>query len=234
MEEINLTDLFKYFLSKILIIILITIFAGLIGSMYSVFIQTPMYKSKTTLLLANVSSIESNTSASSVMNADITLNQKLVSTYREIITSKRVLNQVINKLNLEYKYDRLKSMITVDSISNTEVISVTVINANPEEAALIANEVANTFCDEIVNIYQIQNVNIIDKAEIAENPYNINIVKQTIIYLLIGFIIGLAIIFVIYYFDTTIKSKEEIEEKVGLPVLGIIPLKKEVRKWIVN
>ncbi len=234
MEEINLTDLFKYFLNKILVIILITVFCGLIGSMYSVFFQKPMYKSKTTLLLANVSSIDSNASASSVINADITLNQKLVSTYREIITSKRVLKQVIDKLDLDYTYESLKSKITVDSISNTEVISVTVVSPNPEEASMIANEVANTFCDEIVNIYQIQNVNIIDKAEVSENPYNINVLKQTIIYLFIGLVIGCAVVFVIFYFDTTVKSKEEIEKKVGLPVLGIIPLKKEAHRWITN
>ncbi len=229
MEEINLTDLLKYFISRILIIILITIFCGLLGSMYSLFLQTPMYKSKTTLLLANVSTFDSN-NVSGNLSTDITLNQKLVSTYREIIKSKRVLKQVIRKLDLDLEYDTLKNMISVDSISNTEVISVTVTNKSPEAAAYIANEVANTFCDEIVNIYQIQNVNIIDKAEVSSNPYNINLVKQIIIYLLIGFVLGCGIVFIIYYFDTTIKTKEEIEEKVGLPVLGIIPLKKEARK----
>jgi len=230
MEEINLTDLLKYFVSKILIIILITVFCGLLGSVYALFIQTPMYKSKTTLLLANVSTFDSNVSASSGLSADITLNQKLVSTYREIMTSKRVLNQVIKKLDLNYEYNTLKKMITVDSVSNTEVISVTVKSTNPETAKNIANEVANTFCDEIVNIYQIQNVNIIDKAEVETTPYNINLVKQIVIYLIIGFVLGCAVVFIIYYFDTTLKTKEEIEEKVGLPVLGIIPFKKEARK----
>lgn len=230
MEEINLTDLLKYFISKILIIILVTIFCGLIGSMYSLFIQTPMYKSKTTLLLANVTTLDSNANASTGLNADITLNQKLVSTYREIITSKKVLNQVIKKLGLNYEYENLKKMVSVDSVSNTEILSVTVTNKDPEKAAEIANEVASTFCDVIVTIYQIQNVNIIDKAEINDVPYNINLAKQVIIYLLIGFVLGCAVVFVIYYFDTTIKTKEEIEEKVGLPVLGIIPIRKEARK----
>ena len=230
MEEINLTDLLKYFVSKILIIVLITIFCGLIGSMYSLFIQTPMYKSKTTLLLANVTTFDSNANTSTGLVTDITLNQKLVSTYREIITSKRVLNQVIKKLDLNYEYETLKKMITVDSVSNTELISVTVKNVSPERARDIAEEVANTFCDEIVNIYQIQNVNIIDKAEINNTPYNINLMKQIIIYLLIGLVLGFLVVFIIYYFDTTLKTKEEIEEKVGLPVLGIIPLRKEARK----
>lgn len=230
MEEINLTDLVRYFFSKLLIIIFITILCGFIGYAYALFLQKPMYKSKTTLLLANVSTFDQTVNSANSLNTDITLNQKLVSTYREIITSKRVLKQVINKLNLDYSYENLKKLITVDSVSNTEIISVTVKSADPEEAPLIANEVASTFCDEIVNIYQIQNVNIIDKAEVNINPYNINLIKQTIMYLLVGLVLSLAIIFIVYYFDTSIKTKEEIEEKIGLPVLGIIPLKKEAHK----
>ncbi len=229
MEEINLQDLFKYFLNKILIIILITVFFGLLGSLYSLFIQTPMYKSSTTLLLANISEIDDNNNSSITTN-DINLNQKLVSTYREIMKSRKILKKVIQKLDLSYEVGTLGNLITVDSKNDTEIISITVKNEDPVLAMNIANEVANTFCDEIVNIYQIKNVNVIDEAELEENPYNINLIKQIIIYLLIGFVLSCAVVFVIYYFDTTIKSKEEVEEKTGLPVLGIIPLKKEARK----
>lgn len=228
MEEINLQDLFKYFISKILLIILVTVFFGLIGSLYLLFVQTPMYKSTTTLLLANVSGMDG--SSSSITTNDITLNQKLVSTYREIIKSRKVLKQVIDNLELDYQYEQLASLITVGSVNDTEIIKVTVKNEDPLAAMNIANEVADTFCDEIINFYQIQNVNIIDKAELNDSPYNVNLVKQIVIYLLIGFVASCAIVFIMYYFDTTIKTKEEVEEKIGLPVLGIIPIKKEVRK----
>ena len=228
MEEINLQDLFKYFVSKILVIVLVTVFFGLIGSLYLLFMQTPMYKSTTTLLLANVSGMDG--SSSSITTNDITLNQKLVSTYREIIKSRKVLKQVIDTLELDYQYEQLASLITVGSVNETEIIKVTVKNEDPLAAMTIANEVADIFCKEIINFYQIQNVNIIDKAELNDTPYNINLVKQIVIYLLIGFVASCAIVFIMYYFDTTVKTKEEVEEKVGLPVLGIIPIKKEVRK----
>lgn len=228
MEEINLKDLFRYFYSKILIIILITIFFGLIGSLYSLFIQTPMYSSKTTLLLANISEMDGD--GTGIDNNTVSLNQKLVSTYREIIKSKRVLKQVINNLDLDYEFGALEKMISVNSINDTEIISVVAKNEDPVVAMKIANEVAEIFCDEIVEIYQIKNVNIIDKAEVNDIPYNVNLVKQIIMYLLIGVVLSCAVVFIMYYFDTTIKTKEEIEERVGLPVLGIIPIKKEARK----
>ena len=228
MEEINLKDLFRYFYSKILIIILITIFFGLIGSLYSLFIQTPMYSSKTTLLLANISEMDGD--GTGIDNNTVSLNQKLVSTYREIIKSKRVLKQVIDNLDLDYEFGALEKMISVNSINDTEIISVVAKNEDPVVAMKIANEVAEIFCDEIVEIYQIKNVNIIDKAEVNDIPYNVNLVKQIIMYLLIGVVLSCAVVFIMYYFDTTIKTKEEIEERVGLPVLGIIPIKKEARK----
>lgn len=228
MEEINLKDLFRYFYSKILIIILITIFFGLIGSLYSLFIQTPMYSSKTTLLLANISEMDGD--GTGIDNNTVSLNQKLVSTYREIIKSKRVLKQVIDNLDLDYEFGALEKMISVNSINDTEIISVVAKNEDPVVAMKIANEVAEIFCDEIVEIYQIKNVNIIDKAEVNDVPYNVNLVKQIIMYLLIGVVLSCAVVFIMYYFDTTIKTKEEIEERVGLPVLGIIPIKKEARK----
>ena len=228
MEEINLKDLFRYFYSKILIIILITIFFGLIGSLYSLFIQTPMYSSKTTLLLANISEMDGD--GTGIDNNTVSLNQKLVSTYREIIKSKRVLKQVIDNLDLDYEFGALEKMISVNSINDTEIISVVVKNEDTVVAMKIANEVAEIFCDEIVEIYQIKNVNIIDKAEVNDVPYNVNLVKQIIMYLLIGVVLSCAVVFIMYYFDTTIKTKEEIEERAGLPVLGIIPIKKEARK----
>ena len=90
-------------------------------------------------------------------------------------------------------------------------------------AAEIANEVADVFSDEIQDIYNLENVAIIDKAEVAKEPYNINYVKDNVIYLMIGVVLSFGVVFVMYYFDTTIKSSETVEEKLGLTVIGIVP-----------
>ena len=127
-----------------------------------------MYSSKTTLLLANISEMDGD--GTGIDNNTVSLNQKLVSTYREIIKSKRVLKQVIDNLDLDYEFGALEKMISVNSINDTEIISVVVKNEDPVVAMKIANEVAEIFCDEIVEIYQIKNVNIIDKAEVNDVP----------------------------------------------------------------
>ena len=155
----------------------------------------------------------------------LVLNQQYhkVPTYKEIVTSRKIIEKVITNLSIDYTYEELVKMVTVSNNTNTEIIEITVKNADKALAADIANEIRIVFGDEIKNIYQLQNVKTVDKATEAEKPYNINIFKDLVIYLLIGIVVSFGTIFVIYYFDTTIKSADEIEKKLGLPVVGIIP-----------
>ena len=88
---------------------------------------------------------------------------------------------------------------------------------------MIANETAEIFEKEIVDIYNLENVSIIDKAELASSPYNVNLIKDSVIYFALGLVLSCGIIFVIYYFDNTIKSVEQIEKHLGIPVIGTVP-----------
>lgn len=217
MEEIDLKELFTYFWSKKFYIILITAIALTIGLIYSINFQTPLYKSYTTILLTKESD------STSITSNDILLNQKLVDTYKEIITSKKVLGRVINNLDLEYSVNALSSKVNVQSINGTEILKITVSDEYNVNAKNIANEIAYVFNSEIVKLYDIQNIGVIDVAELSETPYNINTTKQLIISGLVGLILSLCIVFVIYYFDDTIKTTVEVEKKLGLPVIGAIP-----------
>ena len=217
MEELDLKDMFNYFLTKKLYIIIITLVALLLGIVYSEFIQQSLYKSYTTILLTKES--DSNT----ITSNDITLNRNLVNTYREIIKSRNVVSKVLKNLNLDYTVEELNSKISVSSINDTEIIKITVVDEDRELAMAIANETATVFNNEIVKLYNIQNIGIVDKAEIASVPYNVSVLKQSLIACIIGLVLGIGIVFVMFYFDTTIKSSDEIEKKLGLPVIGEIP-----------
>ena len=225
MEEINLKELFEYFVSKLPIIVIAALLTTLVGIAYGLWIQKPMYNSYTTIVLTRTDNDSTTTDGTGITQSDILLNQNLVSTYREIIKSKRILNQVINNLDLNISTDELEKNISVTSEKDTEVIKISVNSSNPTDAKDIANEIERVFSNEIISIYNIKNITIIDYAEEDATPYNINVPKQIILAFLIGFILACAVIFVTFYFDTTIKSSEEIENKLGLPVLGVVPLK---------
>lgn len=221
MEEINLKDLFNYFWSKIIIIILVTLLAVLGGCMYSLYLQKPMYKSSTTIVLTRANDEVEN---GGITQNDILLNQKLVSTYREIIKSRRILNQVINNLNLNMDYATLGQEISVTNEKDTELIRISVSDSDPKQAKVIANEIARVFNNEIIEIYSIKNISVIDYAEEATNPYNVNVIKQIVLAGLCGLVLSFGIVFMMFYFDTTIKNVEEVEDKLGLPLLGAVPM----------
>lgn len=221
MEEINLSEVYSYFKSKILWIILAIIVIVILGNIYTIITRTPMYQSNTTIVLVGESKKEYNQS-------DSLLNQNLIGTYSQIIKSRKVLSQVIENLDLKMTTEELSNSITTSSVEETEIIQITVENAKAKDAQKITDEVAKVFAKEIKDIYNLENVTIIDKAELAKSPYNVNYVKDNIIYLVIGIVLSFGVVFVMYYFDTSIKSSEVVEEKLGLTVIGIVP--KEERK----
>lgn len=228
MEDINIKELFGFYISKLRILIFITLLVVLAGAAYSLFFQKPAYESMTTLVLTGTtdSSGTSGADQTVITQNDITLNSKLVATYREVIKSKTVVKEVIDNLELDYTVKELSDMIKVASVSETEMISISVQGMDAPETAKIANELADVFSLKIVDIYNIDNISIIDRAEVPTTPININVVKQIVIYFLVGVVVASALIFVMFYFDTTLKDQSQIE-KLGLNVLCSVPLKQE-------
>ena len=216
MEEINLKEVYSYFKTKILWILLAIIVIVVIGNIYTILTRTPMYQSNTTIVLVGESKKEYS-------QTDSILNQNLISTYSEIIKSRKVLSQVIENIDLKMSTEELSQNITTSSVEDTELIKITVSNKNAKTARKITDEVAEVFSDEIKDIYNLENVAIIDKAELAKSPYNVNYIKDNVIYIMIGIILSFGVVFIIYYFDTTIKSSEVVEEKLGLTVIGVVP-----------
>ena len=190
------------------------------GCTYSLFIKTPMYDSSTKIILVNKDGTTGNIGYT--IN-DVNFNQSLVTTYSSIVKGKSVIKEVIENLDLEYTVKDLTERVSVSPESDTEIIKITVKDEDPYLATDIANEIVEVFRKEITNIFELQNVSQIEVAEVEEEPYNINIIKDLIIYILIGAVISCGSIFVVYYFDTTVKSADEIESKFDLPVFGAVP-----------
>lgn len=217
MEEIDLRELFDYFKSNFMwIIVTVILFIG-IGNVYTILTRVPMYKGNTTIVLVSENKNESYN------QNELQLNKNLVGTYSEIIKSRNVLSQVIDNLGLDTTVESLSKNVSVEAVQNTEIIKISVGADDPEVAARIANEIANVFATEIKKIYKLNNVSVVDKAVKSNNPYNINYVKDNIIYIGLGLVLSCGLIFVLFYFDTTIKTSEEIEKKLGLTVIGIVP-----------
>ena len=219
MEEIDILDFIKYYLSKIYIVGILLFVILIYGNIYVNKFKTPLYQSSTTVILVS----EKGEKDTDYTQSDINLNKNLVTTYSHIIKSKKVLNEVIKNLNLDYNYSKLNGEVSVSNITNTEIIKITVSDSDPTLAMKIADSIVPVFTSEVKRIYGIENVSVVDTAEESSKPYNIKLLKSNLLFILISIALGSIIIFIIYYFDTSVKSAEMIEEKLGLTVLGTIP-----------
>lgn len=214
MEEINIKEIINFLISKLWLIIIIVIVFVVNGYLYFSHIQTPLYHSSTTIILVSEQE-DTNTS-------NISLNQQLVSTYSEIVKNRSVLSKVISKLDLDMTVKELADNISVTSIDNTEIIKIEVSATDNVLARDIASEIAKTFIAEVNNIFKLQNVTILSEAQIEKQPYNVSLTKQVTLSGCVGLFISIIVLFLIYYFDTSIKSVEAIENKANLTVLGTV------------
>lgn len=227
MEELNLKELLNYYLKKLPIIVVITLLFLILGYVYIEKIQIPMYHGTTTIILVEK---QDEKVSSDVTSNELLMNEKLVATYSQIVKSRRVLDQVIDDLKLKDTVNELAERIEVTSVSETSIIKITVSDRSNKRAVRIVNKIADVFKNEVTEIYNLENVSVIDEAIVEDNPYNVNVIKQMLIFALVGIVLSCGIIFVMFYFDNTIKSKNEIEDKLKLAVLGEIPTAKKLTK----
>ena len=222
MEELDLKELLMLFWNKKVKILLIVVIFMLVGVIYTMGFVTPKYTSTTRLVLATSST--STQSSSTITTSDLTLNSNLVSTYRELVTSTSVIRQVISNLGITIDEEQLKKEITVESVTNTALIEISVSDTNSANAAKIANELANVFTEEVTKIYKLDNVYVLDKAEVSDVPSNINHIRDILIFTFIGIVVAVMYVLIANMLDTTIKSAEEVEKQFKVPVLASIPL----------
>jgi capsular polysaccharide biosynthesis protein len=230
MEELDLKELISMFLSKKILIILVVIIFALIGAIYTLKFITPMYQSSTSLVLVQAGLEGTTDQTDSITTTDITLNSKLVENYREIATSKSVAKKVISELNLNVTVEELQDSVSVSASSDAEILKISVSNQDPEQACIITNKIAEVFIENVETIYKVSNVTVLDEAEVELEPYNVNLVKNIVIFAIVGLVIVLGYILLINMLDTTVKTDADIEKALKVPVLASIALTDENAK----
>ncbi len=225
MEELNFEDLWEYFKSKIIIFSIIVFLCLLASILYTFVFQVPTYESTATMVLTM-----SNDTEGGITQNDLVINEKLVATYSEIMKSKRVLNQVTDNLDLDESYNQVGEYISVTNKSDTELINISVVHEDKSVAKDLANEIADVFMEEIVEIYSIENINVIDYADKSKNPNNVNVSLQIGLGAISGVGLSMLLIISLYFVDNTIKSVEEVERKTGMTIIGLVPMKKGGKK----
>ena len=218
-EYIDMKKILNIILSKKIFIALIILLSLVMSYFYSYYYKKPQYNSSVTVLLTG----DEAQGEKQVTQTDLNLNSGLISTYGSIAKSANVLSKVIENLGLDISVKNLQKNLTVAEIKNTQFLKITVENSNPETAMKIANEISTVFVEQIKTIYNIQNINIIDTAEISNTPCNINHIKDMAIALMAGIFASGVLILILYILDDTIKSEKDIPVNLKLETIGTIP-----------
>jgi capsular polysaccharide biosynthesis protein len=218
-ETISLRELMDTLKKRISLILFITLTAVIVSGGVSFFLLTPVYQSSTQLL------VNQSKSEQPVINqGEIQTNLQLMKTYNVIIKSPAILEKVISELDLNMTTSDLNSKITVASEGDSQVLNLSVQDTDPNKAAEIANKTASVFQNEIPEIMNVNNVSILAKAEVGENqsPIKPKPLLNVAIAMVVGLMAGVGIAFLLEYLDNTVKTEQEVEKLLGLPVLGSI------------
>lgn len=217
-ETISLKELFETLRKRLSLILVLTFTAALVSAIVSFFLITPVYQVSTQILV-NRSTVGENFNTNEVQT-----NIQLINTYSGIITSPRILDIVSDEMDGKYTTADLKDKVTVQSQDNSQILTVVVEDPDPKEAVAIANKVGNVFQKEVKKIMNVDNVNILTPAEVTDtiSPVKPKPLLNIAIALVVGLMAGVGLAFLLEYLDNTLKTEQDVEKYLDLPVLGVI------------
>ena len=217
-NEIDLLELFYVVLHKWKMIVLSLLLTGACGCLISVFLITPQYESTSVLYV-----LSKSTSITSL--ADIQMGSSLTNDYVEVVTSRPIIEQVIQNLGLtDETYESLKDKVSIDNPAKTRLLKITVRDPQADVAKAIADELANV-SKSFISIKMDQAAPTVTQYGYADGePVTPNTVKNTVLGALIGAVLAIGVVIVSYLLNDTIMTTDDIEKKLGMTVLASIPM----------
>lgn len=214
--DIDLVELGYEILDKIKYIILSAILGVLLAGVYTFQIAIPQYQAVAKLYVLN--------SNDSVVNlSDLQLGNYLASDYTELFKTWEVKEMVRRNLGLSYTYEELERKIEVSNPTNTRILCITATSADPQEAVALANEYATVVSDYVSRVMAAERPNVLSEAILPDQPVSPSKAKNLIIGMLIGLVFSIGVISLRFLMDDSIKSVDDVEKHIGLPVLAIVP-----------
>ncbi|MBR6529106.1 MAG: polysaccharide biosynthesis tyrosine autokinase [Firmicutes bacterium] len=220
--EIDLQRLFGALLKRAWMIVAATLICGLVSLGVTQFLITPMYES-TAMFYVNNGSLSVGGTSLSLSSSDISVSKSLVDSYIVILKTRETLNDVADYAEIDRSYAELKEMISASAVNDTEIFKVVVTSEDPEEAEKLADAISYLLPKRIANIVEGTSAQIVDHAVLPSAPSSPNVLKNTVLGAMIGFILSIGAIAIFEIFNTLIRSEEDVEQCCTYPVLAVVP-----------
>ena len=216
-DKLDLYALWRVIVKRWKLLVLLPLGAVLISALVSIYVLTPQYSAKTTLIVTR------QLTPAQLSWQDIQTSRELVGTYREIMHSRPVLELTIAYRALPYDVEQLKRKVDVQAVGGTELFSVTVTDPDPELARDMANEMARVFKSQSAEIMQVENVSIVDEAVTPGSPVSPRVPLNIAAAFMVALIAAGGLTFLLEYLDQSIRDPEEAQKILQVPVIGVIP-----------
>ena len=217
--QLDIMLLLRRIWEKKVLIVLVTLLFTVASLAISIFVITPQYSSTTKVYVVNQTKDEKK----AITTQDVQLGSLLVKDYKEIILSNKVMEDAAEKSGTGLTAKELARKVSVEAPKDTRIISITVQDKDPQVASDLANTVKEISADQIKEVTKIDDVTTLEEAKAATSPSSPNIPKNGILATILGFILAVAGVVLFELLDDRVKRSEDIEETMGLVLLGVVP-----------
>ena len=217
--EIDVFATLKVLWKRKFSIILVALVFAIAAFGYSAFLAKKEYQSTSRIYVVSRQNQDNN----ALTNSDLQAGAYLVKDYREIILSQNVLSQAIEELKLDMTPAELSKKINVSVPTDTRILSITAKDGDPKEAARIANGLRNVAAEKIISVTKVSDVTTLDEAEVPQSPSSPNIRRNVLLGFVAGVGLMVVLLVVVEVLDDRVKRPEDVEELMGLPLLGVVP-----------
>ena len=217
--ELDVISLFKTLWRRKFSILSTALIFALAALGYSTFVAKKTYQSTSRIYVVSRQNQENN----ALTNQDLQAGSYLVKDYREIILSQNVLSQAIEELKLDMTPGELSKKVSVAVPTDTRILSITASDADPKEAARITNGLKDVAAEKIIAVTKVSDVTTLDEAVVPQNPSSPNIKRNVLLGFVVGGVFISALVILSEVLDDRVKKPEDVEEVMGVTLIGVIP-----------
>ena len=216
-DILDLLELFRAVLNHIRLIIFLCVLFAICGFFGTKLLIAPTYTASTSIYLTP----QISESGALDYNSQIA-NSKLVTNALNLLTQNNIMSEVAKNVGLE-SAEKVKDVVTVTNESNTEIITISATTTDPKLSKDIANDTVSTFVKTMQKNLNVRNIEVVDKAKLSYVPSGPNVKKNTMMAGLIGLVVGVGYAVLRFLLDNRLRTKEEAEKYLGIPVFCEIP-----------
>lgn len=206
------------------LIVVITLCATLLSGVVSFFVLKPQYEATTKVFIGKEEGSEQGYNQS-----DVIMYKQLMKTYLETVKTKDLIGRALEDVKTELEVKEVLAGLTVTNVTDTQILEIKFKGKNPKEARDIVAAVTGEFINTSKTLVANGNVRVIEEVVVPENPVSPNKKMNIAIAFLLGLMASVGLCFLLEFMDNSFKNKEQVEQELGIPVIGLIPLMEDDR-----